>query len=542
MHERKDLRLLPEVVFVNTPFLSPNRPALGASLLQAELSRVSRESRVLYLNIMLAARIGAVAYSSVADDPPVRLLGEWLFSPWLWTDDPEEGSRGCWWGQHENCVFCGLNGAELKHRQKSVGRAVSEIAELWDNYGHLTREIAATDNIMPANYPGSVFPRLKERGVDFEIHYEVKASLRKDEVQALAEAGVKGLQVGVESLSTQVLRIMRKGTTLITNLQCLKWMLEYGLLAHWNLLWGFPGEAPSESVKCAQLVRRLLHLPPPLGMHPVRLDRFSPLFKNAADFGIHAICPKPAYSFVYGRLSPEVVKELAYFFDFDYVNAPSAEYAVDLVHAVNTWRSRHSSAGLFHFSTGQGGVIVDTRHEPLVYTLGATCVRVLDAMDGGTRTNDLPRILSLTEEAVSYYLEALDEKSWIVRDGPSALTLSTRLGTYQPSTGVLRAMARLIRGNGAALSTSGRIHDTESGKEMVCQGREPSRAACSRAGKGPRSAHQTHLTPEMFAIGDDGSVLIRDARLSETLEHFFREQNRVEGASEWCELCVSWPC
>ena len=56
---------------------------------------------------------------------------------------------------------------------------------------------------------------LKRRRLQLGVFYETKANLTKDQLRALREAGIGTIQPGIESLSTDVLRTMRKGTTAV---------------------------------------------------------------------------------------------------------------------------------------------------------------------------------------------------------------------------------------------------------------------------------------------------------------------------------------
>ena len=47
-------------------------------------------------------------------------------------------------------------------------------------------------------------------------------------------------------LSTHVLKLMRKGTSMLQNLRLLKWCRYYGIEVAWNLIWGFPGETEED--------------------------------------------------------------------------------------------------------------------------------------------------------------------------------------------------------------------------------------------------------------------------------------------------------
>ena len=85
------------------------------------------------------------------------------------TDDPDYArehrlifgsTRGCWWGQKNHCTFCGLNGSTLAFRRKDGARAIAEIRHLLDTYGRHTRNVTATDNIIPCEYFKTFLPDL----------------------------------------------------------------------------------------------------------------------------------------------------------------------------------------------------------------------------------------------------------------------------------------------------------------------------------------------------------------------------------------------
>jgi len=59
---------------------------------------------------------------------------------------------------------------------------------------------------------------------------------------------MRRLEVGIESLSTPVLKLMRKGTTLLQSVQFLRQAREMGLEVVWNLLWA-----------CREKTRRSTH-------------------------------------------------------------------------------------------------------------------------------------------------------------------------------------------------------------------------------------------------------------------------------------------
>ena len=189
-----------------------------------------------------------------------------------------ETSRGCWWGERHHCTFCGLNGATMTYRSKSSQRALDELVALTDRYpGH---PVSVVDNILDHRYFKDFMPALAARRLDLELFYEVKANLKKAQVRLLRDAGVRVIQPGIESFSTRVLDIMRKGERGLHNIQLLKWCKELGVTPVWNLLWGFPGEPPEEYRAMADLLPLLTHLAPPIFGHAHPARSLQPEFRS----------------------------------------------------------------------------------------------------------------------------------------------------------------------------------------------------------------------------------------------------------------------
>jgi len=149
----------------------------------------------------------------------------------------------------------------------------------------------------------------------------------------LRDGGVSHIQPGIESLSDEVLRLMRKGVTGFQNLQLLRWCTEVGVGCSWNILAGFPGESPAEYEWMSAIAPFLHHLQPPVSCSPIRLDRFSPLFSDPVGSGLARVRPARAYYYVY-PLGRQELRRLAYFFDFDYADGHTIAAYVDPLTAV----------------------------------------------------------------------------------------------------------------------------------------------------------------------------------------------------------------
>lgn len=348
-----------------------------------------------------------------------------------------ETSRGCWWGAKHHCTFCGLNGTTMRYRSKSAARAMHELQWLCDTYA--TKAIGVTDNILDMKYFADFIPELSRRNLGLDLFYETKANLTKEQLRQLKSAGITQLQPGIESLSTSVLKLMDKGIRGLQNVQLLKWCKQLGIAPAWNFLWGFPGESEEEYAALARLVPLLSHLRPPEAAGIVRLDRFSPNFDRAAEYGFTNVRPYPSYSLVYD-LDEGSVYNLAYYFTFDYKEARDVErYTALLRAAVADWRRAHVRSELLSVDLGGSLLIIDHRtHLPgRSYVLSGAERATYRRCDG---IASLAQIEAAVREAgfdvaqvpIAESLSRWENLGLILREDSGYLALAIPLGDYVP--------------------------------------------------------------------------------------------------------------
>ena len=244
-----------------------------------------------------------------------------------------ETARGCWWGEKHHCTFCGLNAIDMAFRAKSPERVLQELRELTSHYQTLNIEVI--DNIMSMKYLEKVCGPLAQDRCDYKMFWEVKANLTPAQLKAMIDAGIVEVQPGIESLSSNVLSLMRKGITMLKNVRFLKWANYFGIDAGWNMLTGFPGETEQDYEQQRRIVPLLRHLQPPVGGSRIWLERYSPYFFDRA-FPVAEIKPAVAYQFVY----PECIdlKEVAYFFDYEMADTVPVEQHNALFTLLQEWR------------------------------------------------------------------------------------------------------------------------------------------------------------------------------------------------------------
>jgi ribosomal peptide maturation radical SAM protein 1 len=275
---------------------------------------------------------------------------------------PYETSRGCWWGQKQHCTFCGLNGEGMGFRAKTPDLVIQELRTL--NARYRPASIIMADNIMPYDYFGTLLPRLARELPGLNIFYEQKANIARERLVTLKKAGIHWIQPGIEALSTELLQLMRKGTTARQNVSVLRDALGVGIVMSWNLLWAFPGDRRAAYEETLALLPLLCHLEPPTGFIAVGIDRFSPYFDRADQFDVSNLRPCPGY---YDFLPSEAaVEKVAYHFTGDY--ACAAAEAPDLMRELSdsilSWQKAWAAAAppqLRLSIYGGAYVLTDTR-------------------------------------------------------------------------------------------------------------------------------------------------------------------------------------
>jgi ribosomal peptide maturation radical SAM protein 1 len=274
-----------------------------------------------------------------------------------------EASRGCWWGQKHHCTFCGLNGATMTFRRKSWQRVASETSELEARYR--PSSLVFADNILAMEYFSTLLPQWAEEGGRTPKFFEVKANLKREQVALLKRAGVIYLQSGIESLSDRTLELMDKGVSAAQNVALLRWCRELGVLAQWNLLFGFPGEDLDDFPRMHELLQKLAHLAPPEVCTVIRMDRFSPNFEKWQEKGFLDVRPLPSYRHVF-PLDDEGLRSLACFFEYRHAHSDFVvELARGLIEFGDQWRERQTGSATGTFAVRRhldgGWVLVDTR-------------------------------------------------------------------------------------------------------------------------------------------------------------------------------------
>ncbi len=183
---------------------------------------------------------------------------------------PFEAARGCWWGEKNHCTFCGLNRSGMEFRAKSPERVIEQLETLSRRHGVF--QFNAIDNIMAPEYTEKFFGKLAATNSDIQVHYEIRPNFSRTQLGRMHKGGLYSVQPGVESLSTNILKIMRKMSTGMRNVELIKWCTYFGINNLYNILVQFPAK-PSKIIGCKVTLSRKFRI----FNHRTRLSKRAPI-------------------------------------------------------------------------------------------------------------------------------------------------------------------------------------------------------------------------------------------------------------------------
>jgi ribosomal peptide maturation radical SAM protein 1 len=209
---------------------------------------------------------------------------------------PMEISRGCWWNRKGGCAFCNLNLQWRGYRSKSPSRVATEVDRLTARYQTLS--VTFMDNLLPGNKSGDIFQRLQGLEKDLNLFGEIRASTPLPVLESMRKAGMRKVQIGIEALSSRLLKKMNKGTTAIENIEVMRHCEELGIVNTSNLILYFPGSDEQDVNETLRNLDFVLHF------YPLKTSGFwlgfqSPVYNNAKEYGMSAVFNHPHYKVLF---------------------------------------------------------------------------------------------------------------------------------------------------------------------------------------------------------------------------------------------------
>lgn len=160
-------------------------------------------------------------------------------------------SRGCPY----NCAFCSRPVFGRKVRRRSVANVIEELREI--RHVHGADRVRFADDILPLDreWMMDLLEAIREEGLDLEFECLARADLVDEEMlRVMADVGFKEVFYGVESGSDNVLGAMDKGQTREQVLRATTLTREAGMIQHWFIMFGYPGETVDDVEQTLEMV------------------------------------------------------------------------------------------------------------------------------------------------------------------------------------------------------------------------------------------------------------------------------------------------
>ena len=325
---------------------------------------------------------------------------------------PIETARGCWWGVKNHCTFCGLNRAGMEFRSKRVENVIEQLDELSRRYGIL--DFNAIDNIIEPEYIDKLFGQLSEANTDIRLHYEVRPSLSRVQLKHMRKGGLFSIQPGVESFSTHILKLMKKHTTGVRNLELIKWSTYYGINNLYNILLRFPGETVEDYRAQCEVIAKIHHFQAPWAIAKARADRGSPMYTDPESQSISRLVPSPCYDYLYPKDRFDL-KRVSYYFEHQMDDALADREYDEIFEAVDVWQYRwkqrprpylryRKAWATIHIDDGRNGSPRRATYSDNYATLYEYCADARSRKDIAARFDDAPWVEGALEEFVDQNL------------------------------------------------------------------------------------------------------------------------------------------
>ncbi|HMK50001.1 MAG TPA: radical SAM protein, partial [Thermodesulfovibrionales bacterium] len=173
---------------------------------------------------------------------------------------PIEFGRGCPW---KRCTFCPDESYNIKCQTKTAERLVEEFEHYRGISGDLSNFFILDSDALKDKRVILDVSRYLD-GKQLKFHYaEFRAERMDREVlDAILHFGewVSNFQIGVESFSDSILKLMNKGVTVLKNVEVIKSVAEMGVPLQFNLFTCYPGMTYDHFAENMRVLDMIAHL------------------------------------------------------------------------------------------------------------------------------------------------------------------------------------------------------------------------------------------------------------------------------------------
>ncbi len=332
---------------------------------------------------------------------------------------PIEFGRGCPW---KRCSFCPDESYHILCQAKSPERVINEIAYYQSISPDLRNYFILDSDALKNNESIIQISRgIRHRNLNF-IYAEFRAEKMDREVlHAILHFGnwVSHFQIGIETFSDGMLRLMNKGVTVLKNVEVLKSAAELGVPVQFNLFTCFPGMTGAdldENMRVMDLIAHIL-VRDTIQIFPGEfyLPVDSPVFLHPEQFGLTA-GNESIFSSVFEDFSMPSYSNYPYPYRFEN-DEEQYKFSAALREKVDEIKSKNSSDNFMIYRNVPGGLEVEIsrNRRNIAYKFNSQEQQIyLAAVEISRRVESLSPDLGIPEERISEVLVDFERKGIIL--------------------------------------------------------------------------------------------------------------------------------
>jgi radical SAM superfamily enzyme YgiQ (UPF0313 family) len=346
---------------------------------------------------------------------------------------PIELGRGCPWGK---CTFCPDESYHVRCQSKSATKIKAEMAYYQETADDLKNFIILDSDALKDR---KLVLELSEylKGKNLLFHFAEFRAERMDRkvLESLLSFGhwASHFQVGIETFSDRVLRLMKKGVTLLKNVEVLKMVAELGVPLQFNLFTCYPNMTTEDLMENLRVMDRIAHLLvyENIQIYPGEfyLPTDCPVFLDIGQYRLQR-SGESVFSDIFLDFPMPSYSNYPYPYQFDN-DEEQFNIAARIREKVEDIKGRSPSENFMHYlRTSQGLEITLSQNGARTkHTLSSDEAEIyLSAIEKSQRISNMSKRLGISSAKIRSILDDFDQKGLIIysSDRKSFLSLATR--------------------------------------------------------------------------------------------------------------------
>ncbi|MEU7280125.1 radical SAM protein [Streptomyces sp. NPDC045431] len=195
-------------------------------------------------------------------------------------------ARGCYWGKCDYCDFVELYGGSQPFRGRHPDKFTDEVQWLAEEFG-VRRFNFVTESIPPA-FARRMSEEFIRRGLDVTWNSFAMVDRRFDRelLRSMVESGCEFLVIGLETMVTRVLKLVRKSADREENVRFLRDARDVGMRLKVNLIPDLPSTTYEEALAALRDMEDLADCVDSVSVFPFEATRSSNVGREPERFGL----------------------------------------------------------------------------------------------------------------------------------------------------------------------------------------------------------------------------------------------------------------